>query len=200
MIMDLQSELNAAVAERDELQADLGQAILDGRPVEAIQKKLAKAEAAVEAAEIAKEAIARAHQRSAERAADKTAVEAAAERAKRWKQAETDLHDLHATVSAKDRLLEKLAELNRREESQSRTFVANYADLGMSAQSRDELLLRSWNGQLIQKLKTDVGLGSYIPKLLTYGVPGRAVAACVPAFAKVFRKAPKLALEHKEAA
>lgn len=195
--MDITKELETAVAEQDSLHAELGQAIIDGKSTDAIEKKLAKARADVEAAEIAQEAIARAHQRAAEREADKAAADAAAELAERWTRAETDYHDLVATVSAKDRLIEKLAELNRREASQAKAFADNYRSLGLKGA---DLHYRSWNAQLVQRLKTDCGLGQYLPKLLVTGVPGKAIAACVSSFDRLFPNAPKKVIEHKEAA
>jgi hypothetical protein len=194
---DFQRELEAAIADRDGLRAELGEAILAGKSTTALKTKLSKAEAAVEEAEIAQAAIVAASKRAAEREAEQAKATQEAEIAAKWQRAETDYNDLVATVAAKDRLLEKLAELNRREASQARAFADTYRDLGIKG---SELHYRSWNGQLLQRLKTDCGLGPYLQKLLVYGIPGKPVAACVPGFDKLFPKAPKKAIEHQEAA
>ncbi|MCT7375730.1 hypothetical protein [Chelativorans salis] len=178
----------AAQEELERLQAEYGEALADGKASAALKAKVQKAEAALEDAQLAAKVIQAATVRAEQAERDASEAVRQADIEAKWSAAEHAVHDLRATGEAIDRTLEKLATLMQRAESQGRSLIAEYGSLGMNGGCRTILQMGSWNGQILQRMKTDTsrGMRMTMDRVLVSGTPAGSVASKMPPLERLF--------------
>lgn len=185
---DMQAEYDAAVAERDELQAELGEAIVAGQDTAALKAKLLVAEQTVTGCALAIEAIAAANQRAERRAADDAAAKRQTEIEAHWKQAELDYADIVATANAVQRNFDKQAELLKRLHHQTQAFANNHRSLGCNGNTMAVLRNGNWLGQMLLLLRENVpNMRERMRGLYLGGfAPTDSITQHIPAFDAIF--------------
>jgi hypothetical protein len=186
---DLQAEYDAAVAEREELQAELGDAIIAGSDTSKLAAKLAEAEQAVAGCALAIEAIVSANQRAERRAADDAAAKRRAEIEAQWQQAKHDHNDILATVEALQRNFDKQVALLERLHLQAQAFSNNHRSLGCNGGVMHVLRNENWLKQIILSMRERVpGMRLRLSKVVFDQTddPARNLAFHVPAFDAIF--------------
>lgn len=186
---DMQAEYDAAVAERDELQAELGEAIMAGQDTAAIKAKLVVAEQTVTGCALAIEAIASANDRAKRRAEDAAAGKRRAEIEEQWKQAELDYADIVATANAVQRNFEKQADLLKRLHHQTQAFANNHRGLGCNGNVMAVLRNGNWLKQILLNMRETIpGMRQRMAKLVfdQSDDPARSLTFHIPAFDAIF--------------
>lgn len=187
-MIDLQADYDAAVAERDEVQAELGDAIMGGRDTTALKVKLAEAEQTVAGCTLAIEAIVSANQRAERRIAAEEAAKRRAEIEEQWKQAELDYADIVATANAVQRNFDKQAELLKRLHHQTQAFANNHRSLGCNGNAMAVLRNGNWLGQMLLLLRENVpNMRERMRGLYLGGfAPTDSITQHIPAFDAIF--------------
>jgi hypothetical protein len=188
-MIDLQADYDAAVAERDEVQAELGDAIMAGKDTTALKVKLAEAEQAVAGCALAIEAIVSANQRAERRIAAEEAAKRKAEVEAQWQQAQIDYSDIVATADALQKNFEKHIALCNRLHTQSRAFANNHRSLGCNGQVMGVLQSCNWLKQILLNLRERVpGMRLRLSKITFDSAddPSRSVTFHIPAFDAIF--------------
>lgn len=185
---DIQAEYDAAVIERDELQAELGDAIMAGKDTAALKAKLVVAEQTVTGCALAIEAIASASQRAERRAADDAAAKRRAEIEARWKQAELDYADIIATANALQRNFDKQADLLKRLHHQTQAFANNHRSLGCNGSAMAVIRNGNWLGQMLLLLRENIPNMRERMRGLPLGgfAPTGSLTQHIPAFDAIF--------------
>ncbi|MGB3502271.1 MAG: hypothetical protein WBA44_11645 [Mesorhizobium sp.] len=181
---DLQVEYDAAVAVRDEAQAELGEAILSGKDTAKLQIRLSEAEQAVLGLAMAREAVVAANQRAERRIADEAAAKRRAAIEKQWTQARTDHSDIVATAEALQRNFEKQKELVARLHRLSIDFVNNHRALGGNQNSFSVLAGHGWQNQMLLLMREGMpGMQLRLGKLhISASNPTKTISSCIPEF------------------
>lgn len=186
--MDLQADYDAAVAERDDVQAELGEAILSGKDTVMLRAKLVAAEQTVTGCALAIEAIVSANQRAERRIAAEDLAKRRTEIEAHWKQAEVDYADIVATANAVQRNFDKQAELLKRLHHQTQAFANNHRSLGCNGNAMAVLRTGNWLGQMLLLLRENVpNMRERMRGLYLGGfAPTDSITQHVPAFDAIF--------------
>lgn len=181
---DLQAEYDRAVTERDELQAELGDAVIAGQDTAKIRAKLVKAEEAVLGCSMAIEAVAAAGRRADQRQQQEVDRLRQVEIEKRWSQARTDHADIMATAQALQRNFEKQRELAARLHHQARAFCNNHKPLGLNFNAGEVLNRAGWQGQMLLTMReTFPGMRERLAKVyIDAGDPAKSIVDSIPEF------------------